>query len=236
MRLAHSVYGGHLASKKTEIKLKISFTWPTIAIDVQRFCETCHECQKRRRVNVYNRVPIVPIPRHDSVFQVWVIDCFGPLFPNQTVKYNYALVLCDSRSRFPVAFALTSLTAKNVCKAFLHLFQFTGVPWNFTSVGLHVTLCDPMWHVSSRSGVATLRTAIHLLLTYLPSVIQSDMASDFNFQLTKTFLSMLGCTPRFNVPGSPQQSGLCEHLFGTLKNMASKILASAYFMACARMP
>jgi len=30
-----------------------------------------------------------------------------------------------------------------------------------------VTLCDPMWHVSSRSGLATLRTAIHLLLTYL---------------------------------------------------------------------
>ena len=28
-------------------------------------------------------------------------------------------------------------------------------------------ICDPMWHVSSRSGVATLRTAIHLLLTYL---------------------------------------------------------------------
>ena len=26
---------------------------------------------------------------------------------------------------------------------------------------------DPTWHVSSRSGVATLRTAIHLLLTYL---------------------------------------------------------------------
>jgi len=28
-----------------------------------------------------------------------------------------------------------------------------------------------MWHVSSRSGVATLRTAIHLLLTYLPVVL-----------------------------------------------------------------
>ena len=27
-----------------------------------------------------------------------------------------------------------------------------------------------MWHVSSRSGVATLQTAIHLLLTYLPQV------------------------------------------------------------------
>ena len=38
---------------------------------------------------------------------------------------------------------------------------------NVTSAGWQVTLCDPMWHVSSRSGVATLRTAIHLLLTYL---------------------------------------------------------------------
>jgi len=38
---------------------------------------------------------------------------------------------------------------------------------NVTSAGWQVTLCDPMWHESSRSGVATLRTAIHLLLTYL---------------------------------------------------------------------
>jgi len=38
---------------------------------------------------------------------------------------------------------------------------------NVTSAGWQVTLCDPMWHVSTRSGVATSRTAIHLLLTYL---------------------------------------------------------------------
>ena len=37
---------------------------------------------------------------------------------------------------------------------------------NVTSAGWQVTLRDPMWHVSSRSGVATLRTAKHLLLTY----------------------------------------------------------------------
>ena len=38
---------------------------------------------------------------------------------------------------------------------------------NVTSAGWQVTLCDPMWHVSSRSGVATLRTAIPLLFMYL---------------------------------------------------------------------
>ena len=42
-----------------------------------------------------------------------------------------------------------------------------GKGGNVTSAGWQVTLCDPMWHVSSRSGVSTLRTAIHLLLTYL---------------------------------------------------------------------
>jgi len=42
-----------------------------------------------------------------------------------------------------------------------------GKGGNVTSAGWQVTLCDRIWHVSSRSGVATLRTAIHLLLTYL---------------------------------------------------------------------
>ena len=31
-----------------------------------------------------------------------------------------------------------------------------------------------MWHVSSRNGVAALRTAIHLLLTYLPTCIVNN--------------------------------------------------------------
>ena len=45
-----------------------------------------------------------------------------------------------------------------------------GKGGNVTCAGWQVTLCDPMWHVSSRSGVATLRTAIHLLLVIAMSV------------------------------------------------------------------
>jgi len=40
-----------------------------------------------------------------------------------------------------------------------------------------------MWHVSSRSGVATLRTATHLLLTYLLTMhanrVSSRVLSDY---------------------------------------------------------
>ena len=42
LKLAHSVYGGHLASKKTKARFKLTFTWSTLAADVQKFCETCH--------------------------------------------------------------------------------------------------------------------------------------------------------------------------------------------------
>ena len=60
-------------------------------------------------------------------------------------------------------------------------------------------------------------------LTGIPSVIQSDCASNFTSQLTQTFLKTLGCSPRFYVPGGPQQSGLCGLVIGTLKNMISKV-------------
>lgn len=185
IKLAHQVGGGHLAAKKTKERLKLSFTWPTIAADVKHACQVCDECQKRRRVTVYDRIPIAPVPNNEKVFDSWVMDCMGPLFPNQKVKYNYCLVLCDRVSRFPVAFCLPSLSAKCVCNALLQLFHMTGIP----------------------------------------AVIQSDCGSNFTSQLTRTFLQVLGCTPRFNVPGRPQQSGLVERLIGTLKNMISKVAA-----------
>ena len=43
--------------------------------------------------------------------------------------------------------------------------RWPGKGGNVTSAGWQVTLCDPMWHVSPRSGVATLRT--DTLVTYL---------------------------------------------------------------------
>ena len=49
-----------------------------------------------------------------------------------------------------------------------------------------------MWHVSSRSGVATLRTAIHLLLTYLLTV-----AVLFEGSLRVPWLSFAKCLPLY---------------------------------------
>jgi len=66
-----------------------------------------------------------------------------------------------------------------------------GKGGNVTSAGWQVTLCDPMWHVSSRSGVAALRTAIHLLLTYLLTFVESGFIVD----LVRTPDSVCGSIP-----------------------------------------
>ena len=52
---------------------------------------------------------------------------------------------------------------------------------NVTSAGWQVTLCDPMWHVSSRSGVAALRTAIHLLLILVSYATGLKFATQCDF-------------------------------------------------------
>ena len=60
-------------------------------------------------------------------------------------------------------------------------------------------------------------------MTGIPAIIQSDCASNFTSQLTRTFLDTFGCSPQFNILGRQQQSGLCERLIGTLKIMISKV-------------
>ena len=90
------------------------------------------------------------------------------------VSWAHASLLPSGISIGSAAFAwLTGVLITQTDKQIL--LQFTSVEieastsstvgGNVSSAGWQVTLCDPMWHVSSRSGVATLRTAIHLLLT-----------------------------------------------------------------------
>ena len=67
-----------------------------------------------------------------------------------------------------------------------------GKGGNVTSAGWQVTLCDPMWHVSSRSGVATLRTAIHLLLLLTVTRMTSNRCS----QTGQAYISVLSVYTR----------------------------------------
>ena len=101
---------------------------------VLRHCASCAICQLRAPVKVSDRVPITPIPRDDELpLTHLVMDCIGPILPEgdpaaKKSEYNYALVIVDKYSRWPMAYPLRSLSAKAVCDALLQVFMTFSIP------------------------------------------------------------------------------------------------------------
>ena len=125
LELGHEL-GAHLGPKKTSQRIRMSFYWPTLTDDCKQHCKVCVPCQKKARVTFRDRVPIHPIPRADVAFSHWFMDILGPITSDKC-ETNYCLILVDSATRYPAAFALRSVTARNVCNCLLSLFETFGV-------------------------------------------------------------------------------------------------------------
>lgn len=127
-------YSGHMASKSTKQRIRLSFWFPDMDRIVQEYCESCSVCQLRAPVRTKDRVPIIPIPRGDELpFNHLVINCIGPLISggDEVVnphKCNYALVVVDLFSRWPMAYPLKKMDAKYVCDILIQIFMTFSTP------------------------------------------------------------------------------------------------------------
>jgi len=93
------------------------------------------------------------------------------------------------RAGIPSRYVTSQLGQLSLASLWGRLIEYQirlGKGGNVTSAGWQVTLCDPMWHVSTRSSVATLRTAIHLLLTYLLALVGQDVHDLFCLVVRRT--------------------------------------------------
>jgi len=124
--MAHEILGCHLGAKKDKRKDQIFFLmanywfWCSASVWVLPSMP-----EKKKVYGIWSK------PDHTNTevpFDCLVMDCLDPLFHSQKVEFNYALVICDNNTRYPFAFPLRSLSAKNVCNALLQLFQITGIP------------------------------------------------------------------------------------------------------------
>ena len=61
-----TVFGSHMAYRKTKERIHLSFWWPKLSKDVADYCMS--SCQQRRRKVATDRVPISPIPELNSPF------------------------------------------------------------------------------------------------------------------------------------------------------------------------
>ncbi|KAL2082601.1 hypothetical protein ACEWY4_012302 [Coilia grayii] len=127
MTLSHSIpWSGHLGKYKTLARVGSRFSWPNIYTDITDFVRTCPECQLTSGKAV-PRAPLHPLPIIDKPFTVIGMDIVGPL--DRSKRGNrYILVMCDYATRYPEAFPLKNIKARQVANCLVQLFTRVGVP------------------------------------------------------------------------------------------------------------
>ncbi len=127
MTLGHSVpWAGHLGKHKTLARIASRFTWPKIYTDVTEFIRTCTECQMTsgRRVAPAH---LLPLPVIDTPFSRLGMDVVGPLERSKNGN-RYILVICDYATKYPEAFPLRNIKARQVANCLVQLFSRVGIP------------------------------------------------------------------------------------------------------------
>ncbi|XP_071551747.1 uncharacterized protein [Panulirus ornatus] len=162
MEIAHEGFSGHLGIKKTYLKLLSDFYWPGMKKDIVSFINSCLTCQIVGKPNQsIPPYPLQPIPVPSEPFQKIIIDIVGPL-PKSKKGNQYILTVLGPTSRYPEAFPLKTISAKNVANESIHMFTTFSIPQEVRSDrGTNFT-SDLFKDVLQELGIKqTLSTAYH---------------------------------------------------------------------------
>ncbi|MCO5562882.1 hypothetical protein L7F22_016518 [Adiantum nelumboides] len=147
--------GGHFAQELTAKKILLSgYVWPSLHIDVQHWCKSCHNCQ------VNGNKHLLHGPRQlvlaNGPFEKWGIDAMGPLPRTKNGKL-YILVAIDYMTRWVEAQSVTRVNEKTVSNfVYTHICCKFGTPLEIVSdngpgfrKGLLTEVCEEL-HILHR--------------------------------------------------------------------------------------
>ena len=115
LEIAHEGVSGHLGIHKTYHKLLHDFYWPNMKKDVTNFVNTCHTYQVVGKPNL--SIPPYPLQ---------------PLSKTKKGNQYILTVMCPS-IRYPEAFPLKNISAKNIVKHLTKMFTSYGIPQEIQS-------------------------------------------------------------------------------------------------------
>lgn len=126
MDLRHSVpWAGHMGFQKTLCRICSRFVWLGVYTDVSQFCRSCNKCQLTSR-KAAAQAHLQPLPIIETPFERIGMDIVGPL-EKSSLGNKYTLVICDYATRYPEAFLLRAIKAKEVANCFLQFFSQVGI-------------------------------------------------------------------------------------------------------------
>jgi len=123
VELGHTIpWSGHLGFMKTLMRVSKRFYWPKMYTEVKEYCKSCPECQLTTSYKPAY-APLHPLPVIDMPFERIGVDVVGPL-----ERSRFILVICDYATRYPEAYPLREVTAKQVATALLRILTQVGIP------------------------------------------------------------------------------------------------------------
>uniref|UniRef100_A0A3P9LY71 Gypsy retrotransposon integrase-like protein 1 n=1 Tax=Oryzias latipes TaxID=8090 RepID=A0A3P9LY71_ORYLA len=158
LKLSHSIpWAGHLGQMKTFSRMVPRFYWPNQYADTVKMCQSCPECQLTAPVGKGERAPLVPMPIIDVPFSRIAMDIVGPL-ERSSAGHKYILVVCDYATRYPEAFPLKRIKARQIVNCLIQLFSRVGIPCEIiTDQGTNFTsnLLKDVYRLLGIRGVKT---------------------------------------------------------------------------------
>uniref|UniRef100_A0A8C6LCR8 ribonuclease H n=1 Tax=Nothobranchius furzeri TaxID=105023 RepID=A0A8C6LCR8_NOTFU len=103
------------------------FYWPQQFADTVRYCKACPQCQLTAPGRKGDRAPLIPMPVIDVPFARIAMDIVGPL-ERSSSGHRYILVVCDYATRYPEAFPLKKVKARQIANCLIQMFSRVGVP------------------------------------------------------------------------------------------------------------
>ena len=127
MKLGHSIpWASHLGFQKSRSRIVSRFVWPGMYTQENYFCASCEICQLTSPRGVA-RAKLQLLPVIETPFDRIGIDVVGPL-ERRSSGNRYILVICDYATRYPEAFPLRSVKARQVANCLFQLFSQEDIP------------------------------------------------------------------------------------------------------------
>ena len=208
---------GHLGPEKVEELVRQRFYWPYMAKDIDEYIHNKCACVARKKPNVPERAPLVPV-MSSAPFEMVCID-FMMLDPAQGM--NYVLMVTDHFSRFTQAYATKDKSAKSAAqKLFSDFIPRFGFPLRFHHdqgtefsnslfyelhrlTGVDKSSTTP-YHPMGNGKVERMNRTLRNMLAALPDNLKKrwkDQLAPLTFAYNSTVNKATGYSPFFLVFG-----------------------------------